>query len=183
MAIRTDILFQEFLDTFHPLFVLYLIQRIEDGCRSAVIGHIQITDSCTALVFWHIKDVLFLHRTIIDNLFFFLCQVLKRNICAHAHLPADIRHQRPHQRIPRCNGPLVNGFAFIRNERCPVNSSYHSCATAAFTSSGGIKSKIFCPRRIEMLSTLWADQFSVHGSHLDAGFQIVTIGATMTGKT
>ena len=157
MTFRTNILPQEFLNPFHALFVLYLIQCIEDSCRGTVIGHIQFPDRSAILILRDIEDILLLHRTIIDDLLFPLCQVFERNIRAHPHLPADICHQRPHQRIPWRNGSLINGFIFIRNQCCTVNSPHHSRAAAAFARPGGIKGKLFCPRGIKMLPALRAD--------------------------
>ena len=150
--------------------VLHLAQRVEDGRRGAVIGHVQIADRRAVLVLGNIEDMLFLHRTVVDDLLFLVRQVFEGNIRANAHLPADVCHQRPHQGVPRRDRTLVDGLAFIRNERRPVNRSNHSRAAAAFARSGGVEGKIL------------RDQVAVHCRHVDAGLHIVTIGTAVAGK-
>ena len=89
-ALRADFLLQKLLHPLHALFVLYFCQSIFYGVYRIVIGKIQL--SCLIGFLCFVKNMLFLCRTVIDDILFFIGQIFKRNVGAHAHLPADVSH-------------------------------------------------------------------------------------------
>ena len=64
-------------------------------------------------VFRSIQNMFFLCRTVKHDVTFFFRQVFKWNVGSNAHRPADIHHQRPHERIPRRHRPFFDREAFI----------------------------------------------------------------------
>ena len=114
MAVWADFFFQKFLYALHAALVLDLGKRIFHGVNRIVIGEIKLARLIG--VFRFVENMLFLGGTMIDDLFFAFGQVTKRHIGAHAHLPTNIGHQRPHQAIPRSNCTTVNGQRIVRDK-------------------------------------------------------------------
>ena len=46
------------------------------------------------------------------------------------HRPADVGHQRPHQRVPRRHRALVDGQALVRNQRGAIHRAHDARAAA-----------------------------------------------------
>ena len=115
MARRTNVLFQELFYPLHAFFVLDLGQRILHSVGRIEIGKVQFP--CLIGILVVIENVLFLRRTVEHDLLFLRGQVPEGHIGAHAHLPADVGHQRPHQAVPRGHGTLVDGQGIIRHQR------------------------------------------------------------------
>ena len=115
MARRANVLFQELFYPLHAFFVLDLGQRVFHGVGRIEIGKVQFP--CLIGILVVIENVLFLRRTVEHDLLFLRGQVPEGHIGAHAHLPADVGHQRPHQAVPRGHGTLVDGQGIIRHQR------------------------------------------------------------------
>ena len=103
-AFRAGLLFQETLHPLHAAFVLHLGQSVFHRVDGAVIGEIQLRR--VVGIFGFIEDVLFHRRAVIDDLLFLRCQLPKGHVCAHAHGPAHVGHQRPHQAFSTGRPPL-----------------------------------------------------------------------------
>lgn len=107
MALRAGFLGQEAFDFLHALFVLYFGKRIFDGIDGIIVREVKFTGNVRT--FSLVKDM-FLHgRTMIDDVLFLCCKILKRNIGPHAHGAGNLLHQGPHQGLPRKDGPFING--------------------------------------------------------------------------
>ena len=63
-----------------------------------------------------VEDVLLLGRTVVDDVLFLFRQVAEGHVGAHAHRAADIRHQGPHQAVPRGDRALVDGQGVVRHQ-------------------------------------------------------------------
>ena len=91
MTVRAHVLFQKLLDALHALLVLDLGKGIFHGIDGVKVGKVQL--SRLIGVFGVVENVLLLRRAMVDDVLFPLRQVAKRHVRAHAHLPADVRHQ------------------------------------------------------------------------------------------
>ena len=61
-----------------------------------------------------IKNMLFLCRSMINNVLFLIRQFAERDIRPHTHLTAYICHQRPHQTVPGSHCTIINTDGIIR---------------------------------------------------------------------
>jgi len=116
-ACRAGALLQEPLHPLHALFIFYLRQRIFDCINSVEVGKIKLGKIVGIAFLRMVENMLFLCRSVINDILLPLRQLAKRHIYAHAHLLADISHQRPHEAVPRCNSALLYGKRFIRHQR------------------------------------------------------------------
>ena len=116
------------------------------------------------------------------DVFFPIGQILERNIRTNAHLPADILHQRPHQRVPRCDGSLVDRQVLVRNQGGLVNSPDSTCAVAFTACPLAVECQILGSRRIEMLSADRTDKI-FFGSDPQGWLYIMPVRATVTGQS
>ena len=126
--------------------------------------------------------MLFLCRPIVHNFFFLICKLRKRDVRPYAHGPADVGHQRPHERIPGSNGPLVNGQGFIRHKRSEVYFLHHPCPPAGPAGALTVKGQFLSRRTIEMLPAYRADQFLL-SSYRQGWRVVVAIGTAVAGKS
>ena len=115
MAVGADIFLQKLFYALHALFIFYLRQRIFDCINSVEVGKIKLGKIVGIAFLRMVENMLFLCRTVINDFLLPLRQLAKRYIYAHAHLLADISHQRPHEAVPRCNSALLYGKRFIRH--------------------------------------------------------------------
>ena len=129
MAVRAHILFQKLLDALHALLILDLGKGVFHGIDGVKVGKVQLPRLIG--VFGVIKNVLFLRRSVVDDVLLPRRQVAKRHVRAHAHLPADVRHQRPHEAVPRRHRALVNGERIIRHQRRHVHRADAARAAAS----------------------------------------------------
>ena len=103
--------------------------------------------------------MLFLGRAVVNDIFLSVRQIPERNIGAHAHFPADVYHDGPHERIPRCNGAALNGEGVIGNKRGAVHCAYSSCPVTGVACSLTVKCQFLCGWSIETGTAFRADQF------------------------
>ena len=86
---------------------------------------------------------MFFHsRTVVYNVLFALGQFTEGHVGAHAHLAAHIRHQRPHQRIPRHHCALVYGKAFIRHKAGHIHRAHYARAAAGAARALTVEGKL-----------------------------------------
>ena len=116
-----------------------------------------------------------------DNVFLLICQVFERDIGAYAHCPADILHERPHQRVPWSDRPFVYRKVPIRDECGFVNCTDSSGAVACPAGPLAVERQVFCSRRIEMRSAHGTDKIFSCG-YPQGGFHIVSVGASVAGQ-
>ena len=156
MAIRADILFQKFFHALHALLILDFGKRVFDGVNGVKIGKIQISGLTGILIV--IENVLFLRRTVEYDVLFLLGQIPERDICPHAHFTADVRHERPHQAVPRGDGSLVDGQRIIRHQRRHIYGVYHSRSATFCARALRIERQLLGGRRVKMRAAFRADQ-------------------------
>ena len=153
-ALRADILPQELFHPLHALFIRDLGQGVFHGIHGIVVGKIQFPRLVGGLGM--IQDMLFFRRTVIHNLLLLLRQFPERHIGAHAHFPADIRHQRPHQAVPRSHRSLFNGQGLVRHQGVHVHGTHGPRAAAPAASTLTVEGQFLSRRGIEMLPAFTA---------------------------
>ena len=179
-AVRADALFQKLLHALHALFVLYLGKGIFHGVDGVEIRKIQIAG--LSGVFIMVEDVLLLRRAVEHDVLFFFRQLPERHVRAHAHFAADVRHQRPHQAVPRGDRALVDGKRLVRHERCHVHSMHRSRAAAPLAGSLRIERQFLGGRCVKMRAALRADELLARGDEQRRRY-IVSVRAAVAGKT
>ena len=115
MAFGAGLFLEEFFDALHALFVLNLGECIFDGIDGVEVGEVQLARLVG--IFVVVEDVLLLRGAVEDDVLFTFGQVAERYIRAHAHLAADVSHQRPHQAVPRRDRAAVDGQGIVGHER------------------------------------------------------------------
>ena len=180
-ALRTDVFLEELLHPLHPLFILHLVQRIEYSRRRTVISKIHLARSRCVRFFGPVKNMLFDHRAVVDDLFLLVRQVAERNISSHAHSPADIGHQGPHEGIPGSNRSVVDCEALVRYQRVPVYCPYRAGSPAALAGALGIKRQLLRARSVKRLTAFRAYDL-LHKRHLKSRFHIVPVRTAVGRK-
>ena len=168
MAVRADILFQEFLHPLHALLVLDLGEGIFHGVDGIEIGEIQLCKVVGVRLFRTVKNVLFLGRAVEHDVFFRFGQLPEGHIRAHAHLPADVRHQRPHQALPRGDGPLVDAEGIVRHQRGQIDRANGARAAALLAGALRVEGQLFGGGGVKVRTALRADQL-FPGGHQQRG--------------
>ena len=181
MTLRADLLFEKFFHPFHALFILHLVQRVQHGRRRAVIGEIHLAGSRRIRLFGPVKDMLFHHRTVIDDLFFLIGQIPERNIRPHTHGPADISHQGPHQGIPGRNGAVIDGEALVRDQGAAVHRTDRTGPSAALAGPLRIEGQFLRTWTVKTLAAFRADDL-LHQGNLKSRFNIVAVRAAVRRK-
>ena len=179
MAIRADILFQKFFHALHALLILDFGKRVFDGVNGVKIGKIQISGLTGILIV--IENVLFLRRTVEYDVLFLLGQIPERDICPHAHFTADVRHERPHQAVPRRDSALVDSQRVIGNQRRHIYGVYHSRSATFCARALRIERQLLGGRRVKMRAAFRADQF-LSGCDKQRRLQIVSVRAAVACK-
>ena len=145
--------FRNFSTRFMPFSSFTLFSALRTVSRSAVIGHIQITDSCTDLVFWHDKRCAFSPSDHHRRSPFPALSGRVKGTFVRTPISRQTSVIKDHIRaIPRGHGPLVNGLA-IRPARALPGPQFVPCLCrrSIWQAPVRVESKIFCRRRIEML--------------------------------
>ena len=117
--------------------------------------------------------------TVVNDILFLFRKVAERDIGSNTHCSADIRHQRPHKRIPWGNGSFVNGEGLVRHECGFIYGSYHSGSIAGWACSLTVKGQLFGRWRIKFCTAFGADQF-LSGCDGKCRSQIMPVWAAMT---
>ena len=105
----------------------------------------------------------------------------ERHICAHAHFPADIRHQRPHQRIPRRHCALIDRKRFIRHKGRFIHCTHDARAAAGRAGALAVKREALRARRHKYFATDRTDKVLADG-HVRRWIQIMSVRTTMAGQ-
>ena len=156
MTLGADIFPQELFHPLHALVILDLCKSIFYSVDGIVIGKVQLAGLIRVLGV--VEDMLFLCWTVVDDVLFLFGQVAERHIRPHAHLPADVCHQRPHQAVPRGHCAAVDGQRVVRHQRRHVHRPDAACAAALLAGPLRVESQLLRRRRIEMRTALRADQ-------------------------
>ena len=172
--------FQELLHPLHALLVLDLGQGIFHGVGGVEVGEIQLRQLVGVLGV--VEDVLFHRRALVDDLLFPVEQLPERHIGAHAHGPADIHHQRPHQRVPGGHGALLDGQTFVRHQGGAVHRAHHAGTAAGAAGTLAVEGQLLGAGGVKMGAALGTDQL-LPGGHRQGGRQIMPVGAAMAGQT
>ena len=125
--------------------------------------------------------MLFFRRAMKDDLTLPVSQLGKGDIRAYPHLAAHIRHQRPHQGIPRRNRPFIDCQGFVRYQGILINRAHHSGAAAGAAGPLAVKGQLLCRKTEKPLPAFRADKL-LSCRHCQRRFQIVSIRAAMAGK-
>ena len=179
MAVRAHVLFQKLLDALHALLVLDLGKRIFHGIDGIKISKVQL--SRLIGVFGVVENVLFLRRAMVDDVLLPLRQVAKRHIRAHAHLPADVRHQRPHEAVPWRHRPLVDRERIIRHQGRHVHRAHTARAAASWARALRVEGQLLGARCVKMHAALRAGQLLARGDQ-QRRRQVVPVGAAVAGE-
>ena len=99
----------------------------------------------------------------------------------HAHFPANIRHQRPHQAVPRGHRPLVDGEGLVRHQSRQVHGVHHPRAAAFGAGPLGVEGQLLGRGGIEMRAAHGADQL-LPRRHRQRGRQSMPVWAPMAGQ-
>ena len=181
VAFGAGFLFQELLDPFHSFLILDFAQGIQDSRGRAVIGKIHLRGDRIRFILRTVENMFLDHRTVIDDLFFLVGQVFERNVGAHAHRPADVGHQCPHQRVPWGNGAFVDGQFFVGDQGAAVNGADRAGSAAAFAGALGVKGKFLRSGTVKVFAAFRADDL-LHGGDRETRLYIMTVGTAVTGK-
>ena len=127
------------------------------------------------------EDMLFLRRAVEHDVLLPLRQLAERHIRAHAHLAADIRHQGPHQAVPRGNRTLVDGQGLIRHKRRHIDGVHHARAAALLARALRVECQLLGRRSIKMHAARRADEL-LPGRDEQRRGQIMAIRAAVAGK-
>ena len=114
-----DGLLQKLLHPLHALFVLHLRERVFDGIDGVVVGEVHLPRHVGALRL--VQDMLFLGGAMVDDVLLPLRQLSEGHVRPHAHRPADVRHEGPHQAVPGGHRALVDGQGFVGDKGGFVN--------------------------------------------------------------
>ena len=177
---RAGALLQEAFHPLHPLLVLDLGQGVLHGVDRVVVGKIHLSEGVGLLVV--IEDVLFVGRSVENDVPLLLRQVAEGHIRAHAHGPGNILHQGPHQGLPGKHGPLVDGEGFIRHQQILVHSHGNACPVTFRAGAGAVEGKILRAGPVKMDAALGADDLLLR-RHRHGGRRVVAVGAPVGAET
>ena len=180
MAGGADPFRQEALNPLHALVVFDLRERVFHRVNRVVISKIHLG----ALLCFRIDidDVLFLSRTVVDDFFFCIRQILKRNVGPHAHLAAHILHQRPHECAPDRHGTFINGQILIGHERTLVHCLCEAGSAADSAGAAGVKRQILGAGSVEMLAADRADDL-LHRRHGKRRRRVMSVRTAVARKS
>ena len=108
-------------------------------------------------------------------------QVAPGHVGPYAHVPGQIFHKRPHQRLPGRHRPLVDGKRIVRHDGGEIDLPDLAGAIAAGAGALGIEGQLLRARSEETLPTLRADQFAPRG-HVQRRIKVMPVGAAMGGQ-
>ena len=146
-AVGADVLLQELFHPLHALFVLDLGQRVFHRVNGVVIGEVELAGLFGILGV--VEDVLFHGGTVVDDVLFLCRKRAERDVRADAHRPADVGHQRPHQRVPRRDSALVDRERFVRYERAAVDRPHDAGPAAGGAGALAVEGQLLGARREE----------------------------------
>ena len=179
VAVGAGALHQELLHPLHALFVLHLGEGVLHRVDGVEIGEVQLAHLAGALVV--VQDVLFHRRPVVDNVLFLLRQLPEGHVGAHAHLPAHVHHQRPHQGVPRGHGALLDGQGLVGHQGIQVHPPHNAGAPAGAASPLGVKGQLLRPRRVEGGAALRAGD-GLFRRHRQGRGDGVPVGAAVAGQ-
>ena len=119
-----------------------------------------------------------LQLPVVDDFFFFRCQVAKGHVCPDAHGAHDILHERPHQSSPDNYSSLIDGLGIIRHQGCLIHISDHPCPAAGRAGAAAVECKFFRSRTIKFFPAYGTGDF-LHGCHRKRGRAVMAIGAAV----
>ena len=128
-----------------------------------------------------VENVLFLGGAVEDDVLFLRRQVAEGHVRAHAHLSADVGHQRPHQAVPWGDGAAIDGERVVRDERFKVDRPHGSRAAAALARALGVEGQLLGGRHVKVRAAVGADEF-LPGGDGERRRQIVPVRAAVAGK-
>ena len=102
-------------------------------------------------------DMALLLRAMEDDFAFLRRQLREWHVGTHAHLAADILHQRPHERAPGRDRSLVNRLRLVRHKCALVDDAHRAGATAGRAGTIAVEGKLFRAKAVEALAADRAD--------------------------
>ena len=145
--------------------IFHRIYRIE-------IGEIHISRFAGSLVL--VYDILLHRRAAENDIPFLLRQLPEGHIRTDTHLPGNVLHERPHERLPRKDSAFINGQAFIGNQRGFIHRADQTGPAAGSAGTAGIEGQILCPGPVKMRAAHRTDDF-LHKRHRHGGLHIVAV--------
>ena len=128
-----------------------------------------------------VKNMLLFRRAVENDLLFALGQIAEGHVGAHAHLAANVGHQRPHQAVPGRDGPAVDGERIVRHQRAHVHRA-HAARSAAFgAGSLRVEGQLLGGGGIKARAAFGAGKLLARCDG-KRGRQIMAVGAAMAGQ-
>ena len=81
------------------------------------------------------------------------------HVGTHAHRPAHVGHERPHQAVPRSHGPFVDRLRLVGHERRAVYGHDRARTAAPAARSAAVERQFLGPGRVEPMAAVRADEF------------------------
>ena len=160
----------------HSALVLYFRERVFHRVYGVVICEVEFGRHVGILGL--VKYVLLFRRSVEHDLLLFIRKLAEGHVGAHAHGAAYVRHQRPHQRVPRRHCALVYGQAVVGHERASVHAAHYARTAAGRTGALTVEREFFGGGRVETRAALGAYEFTLRGDR-ERRRQIVPVGAAV----
>ena len=125
--------------------------------------------------------MLFLRRAVENDVSFPVGQFTERYIGAHAHGAADVGHERPHQAVPRRDGPVVNADALVRHKRGTVHGADLARAVAGAAGALAVEGQLLRRRRTHKCAAFRAIN-RLLGGDVQRWRHVMAVGAAVAGQ-
>ena len=178
-ALGADSLLQKLLHPLHALFVLHLRERVFDGIDGVVVGEVHLPRHVGALRL--VQDMLFLGGAMVDDVLLPVRQVPEGHVRPHAHRPADVRHERPHQAVPGGHRALVDGQGFVGDKGGFVDGPHRPRSAATPAGPLAVEGQLLGRGRVKTLAAGRARQLPLRRDG-QGRLQAVAVGTHVVRK-
>ena len=90
----------------------------------------------------------------------------------------DVLHERPHERLPRRDGTLVDRERIVRHDRRQIDFAHHAGAVAAFARALRVEGELLRAGREEARAAFGADQLALR-RHVQRRREVVSVRAAV----
>jgi hypothetical protein len=174
MAVGTGSLAQEPRDAPVRALGLGLGQGVLHRRNGRVVGEVELGSGVGPLVVDH--DVALLRGPVEHDLALLRRQLVKGDVGAHAHLAANVLHERPHERAPHHHGTLVDGLGLVGHERGLVHHTHDPGAPAGGAGTVAVEGKVLRAATVELRPAGGTDDGTLQ-RHVHGGWAAVPVGA------
>ena len=116
-----------------------------------------------------------------DDLLLPVGEIPERNVGTHAHLTGYVLHQRPHQRLPRSDRPLVDREGVVGDQSGFVHGAHHARSVASSARAAAVERQIL---RADHVHDRAADRTPdlLFRREIERGRNVVTVRAAVPGQ-